>query len=121
MKRFLLEIKTIREWIGVITGSAAVFGIAFGTVTYVDSRYTLATEFNRLSTDVIILEKRQSIDELKRALEKALSELYFYRRLLRENPNDDNLQKQVETLEEEVKYLKLRIREEEKAKREAEQ
>lgn len=106
---------SIKQYTGVITGIAAVIGIAFGAVSFVDSRYTLTTDFSKLKVNVLKLESRQSLDELRQALQKALQELYFYRKLLRENPNDETLIQEVEELEEEVAYLKERIREEEEA------
>jgi len=57
------------------------------------------------------LEQRVSLNELEDLLKAALDNMYFYRKLLRQDTTNEELQKKVQEAEEEVKNLKDHIKE----------
>jgi len=90
-------IKNISSLMGLI---AVVFGVFF----FNENRYTSVTEH-------VKLEQRVSLNELESLLRDALENMYFYRKLLRDAPLDEELKQKVKEAEEEVANLKEQIKE----------
>ena len=87
----------------IITLITTMAGTAWGAVSFVDSRYAH-------SEDLIQLQERVTKAELKDLLEKALDNMYHYRGLARKYPEDKEIAEKLKEAEEEVTYLKKRIR-----------
>lgn len=90
-------IKTITTLLGVV---ALTFSVFF----FNENRYTSQNDF-------VNLEQRVSLNELQRLLQEALENMYFYRKMLRQDPGNEELQEKVKIAEEEVENLKELIKE----------
>lgn len=91
-----------------VTALVAASGAIFGTHSYLDGRYALAAEHEKL-------EKRVTLSELEDLLRSSLENLHFYRDQSRKYPTDEDIKAKLKEAEEEVKDLKEAIKKEKEA------
>ena len=87
-----------------ILSLAALVSLVFSVFFFVENRYASRDDY-------VKLEKRISVNELQQLLKESLENMYFYRKLERENPDDLEIRRKLRQAEEEVDSLKKRIEE----------
>ena len=85
-----------------ITAVFALISITFAGFFFIENRYTHQPEF-------LSLQKRVSINELQRQLRQAEEEAAYYRRLLRDYPNDERIKEKLRQAEKRVERLEREI------------
>ena len=98
------EVKGMSTMVKYLLSLAAVVSMVFSVFFFVENRYAS-------KEDYVKLEKRLSLNELQQLLKDALENMYFYRKLARENPEDREISRKLIVAEEEVSRLKKRIEE----------
>lgn len=94
--------KKLSNFIALVGGTVAILGAFFGSYAYLDSKYALASEVQKL-------ERRLSLKELKDLYKDALENLYFFRKQSRKHPGDEDLKKKLKESEVECDLLKNQI------------
>jgi hypothetical protein len=110
MPKMIEKLNDVRNILVFITALSAAGGVIYGAVNFVDSRYALAE-------DVQKLEERLTLAELKDLLHKALENLYFYKSQIRKYPEDEELKERLKEAQAEVDSIKKRIEAIEKKQR----
>jgi len=87
-----------------ITALAALVSLVFGAFFFIENRYTEKPVF-------YALEKRVSLNELRRQLRQAEEEAAYYRQLSRKYPDDQSIADKLEEAEKRVEELEQRIEE----------
>lgn len=90
---------------------AAIFGLVsviFGAFFFLEARHAPMDAY-------VALEKRVTLQELRRLLREAEEELYHYKSLARKYPDDEEIKRKVKEAQERVDELKERIRKREEA------
>ena len=87
----------IKAIIGVVTAVVGLVGMAATGIFWVDDRYAKTPEFVELKNEVTLIE-------LKEQLREAQQEYFFLRKQARVNPDDEELQKELEDAKEVVDY-----------------
>lgn len=82
----------------------ALISMVFGAFFFIENRYTEKPTF-------YALEKRVSLNELKRQLRQAEEEAAYYRQLLRKYPDDETIKDKLERAEKRVDELERKIEE----------
>jgi len=77
--------------------------IMFGTFFFLDARHA-STE------SVVAIEKRLTIAELKRILREAEEDYFYYKKLNRKYPADEEIKRKLDEAAERVRDLKERIK-----------
>lgn len=91
-----------------ITALTSLIAVIFGCFFFLDARHASTYALQ-------ILEKRVTLQELRRQLREAEDDMYHYRRLVRKYPSDGELRRRLAEAEERVSNLKQRIKERENA------
>lgn len=95
---------TLTDMAKSITALAALVSLVFGAFFFIENRYTEKPVFHAL-------EKRVSLNELRRQLRQAEEEAAYYRQLLRKYPDDITIEEKLEEAEERVAELEEKIKE----------
>jgi hypothetical protein len=95
--------ETLRSYIAMFTISAGALGTAYAGVNWVDSRYAKAEQ-------VVSLDKKLMLVELRQQLRTALEEYYFLRQQARKYPQDLDIQRELEDAKEAVDLIKEKIK-----------
>ena len=94
--KFSELLKLIMALVGIILLSVSGF-------FFVENRYTL-------HTDHVQWAQRVSVNELEDQLEKAREELYYWRKMARKYPDDQEVLKKLKEAEEHVEDLKEKVK-----------
>jgi len=95
--------EAIKSILVVATTVIALFGSIFAGYLHIDTKYALAA-------DVVKIEKRLTLSELRDSLRLSLDELYFLKSQIRKYPNDEEIKDQLKDITAEVKDLKEQIK-----------
>ena len=90
-----------------ISSIVAVIMLAFSGFFFFENRYTTKPMFFEL-------EKRVSLNELRRQLRQAEDDQAYYERLLRKYPEDESIKKKLEKAQKRVEKLEAEIERREK-------
>ena len=94
----------IRSILLVMTTVIALFGSVFAGYIYMDERYALAEDVNKL-------EERLTLSELRESLRIVLDEYFFLKKQIRKYPDDLDIKDQLKDVEERVNDLRSQIKE----------
>lgn len=89
-----------------ITAMCGLIAIVFTAFFFLETRHAPMKSH-------LTLENRVNVQELRRLLREAESEMYYYRDLSRKYPNDQQIKDRLREVEERVRDLKKRIQQEE--------
>ena len=89
-------VKTLSTIIGIIA-------ITFSVFFFQENRYASQVSY-------AMLERKVEIREIKELLKDALESMYFYQKMLRQDPDNEELKKKLGIIEEEVADLKAQIK-----------
>jgi hypothetical protein len=95
---------SVKAIIGVVTATVGLLGMAATGIFWIDDRYAKTPEFVELKNEVTLIE-------LKEQLREAQQEYFFLRKQARVNPNDEELQEELQEAKEVVDELKKLIKE----------
>ena len=90
------------DFIKLITTVAGLIAISFSVFFFNEGRYAAQVAFAQL-------EQRVSYNEVRDVLNEALDNMYFYRKMLRSDPNNEDLKQKVQEAEAEVEALKKQL------------
>lgn len=96
-------IEAIKKYLGLFLTATAVCGVLIGWATYIDARYAKASVVQQI-------DDRLTLSELHELLEEALLERKRLRKLIELDPDDQDAKDELEKVEDEIAYLKDRIR-----------
>ena len=94
---------SIKSILVVVTTTLAIIGSVVTGYGFMDEKYAKAS-------DIVKLEKRMSLSELRDSLRLSLDELYFLKSQTRKYPGDEEIKEQLTDIKAEVKNLKEQIK-----------
>lgn len=86
----------------ILVGVFTLLGFTVGGYSFLDQRYALATNF-------AVLEKRVGVNELKHLYHSSLDNVYFFRKQIRINPDDPEIQAKLDEAVKERDGIKERL------------
>lgn len=92
-------VKGVGSMITISTGIFSMFALTFGGYAFLDKRYALAIDHKAL-------ELRVEVNEVGGLHREAMKEVYFFKKQLRLNPDDYEIQEKLKAAQEESEQLK---------------
>lgn len=104
-------VKIIGVIISISTGVFSMFALTFGGYAFLDKRYAMATDHKKL-------ELRVTINEVEGLHREAMQEVFFFRKQLRQHPEDYDIQDKLKEAEDsslELKDLSVKLKNQQKS------